>query len=891
MIKTLLRGVTRNFKFILLIAVVLTSTFAFAQKETGAIQGTVRDNDGRPIAGVTATASSPSLIGGRTQTYTDQNGAYRFLFLAPGVYEVQALLDGFQTEIRRDVRVFVGRTISLDFSLELMQTAVTVEVSDNAPLIDVTTSAVSHTVPVEIIENVPKRGSIEDLLALTPGIGDDLVAHGGAEGGANALWIDGVDFDNPMIGGREFTTPMGPLSPLSTATVAYNYNWIQEAQIASLAAGPAYGGFTGALANFITRSGSNDVHGLMETFFQNEHLISVNRPDGKTEPRRLYDVSTQLGGPILRDKLWFFTGLQYAYNQRQPFDYAGKVTETYPKFITKLTSKLNENNTLQGFASYNYHQIDGDGAGSQTLPEATSIDTCHEASWNSTWISLLKSQTTFEGRFGGVWSNCKELPRNGDLPSHLVFPPGIHSVNAVLTHFARRLRPQVNATLSHHADNFLKGNHDFQFGVEWERSTASEMSRYNGGYSYSNYYGSLSRYGAPEGLWNLDGNSNHRISAFASDSWRLFDQVTLDLGVRWDHNRGITDLGTVFKTDPVAPRLGLVWRSKSGYPTDIKLHYGDYYEALRGIFYATVSNGRKPTLYEVFENGEWRVGGGVSGGPATMGPNIKQPRVREFTLGMDQEFANGIAVGATYIHRTWENILAQHDPLGVWTPVPFVNPLTGETMTIFSYVGPGVGTGSISNEAGLFRRYNGIEFFANAHLFRNFTLSASFDYSKIKGNVENNSNNYVYVFASHFNNPNREINNKGQLVNDPTFAWKLVGTYKLPLGFNTGWYFRHASGDRWAPIILPRSTVMIQRPGFILLLPRGTYQLPSTNILDLRVEKEFQLSQGQFRVTADIFNLFNAATVTQVDNFYPYQGEPYGFTDARTVQLGFRYTF
>lgn len=879
----------RNLQFILVFVAVLTSSLAFAQKETGTIEGIVRDYEGHPIAGATATASSPSWIGGSARTTTDPNGAYRFPALAPGTYEVQAQLSGFQTVTRKDVRVFVGRTITLDFSLEFMQTSETVEVSERTPLIDVTTASVSHTLPVEIIQNVPKRGSIEDLLALTPGIGDDLVAHGGAEGGANALWIDGVDFDNPMIGGRVFTTPLGPLSPLSTATMQYNYNWIQEAQVTSLGAGPAYGGFTGAVANFITRSGSNDFHGLVETFFQNEHLISTNRPDDKKEPKRLYDVSTQLGGPILHDKLWFFSGLQYSYNQRQPFGYDGNVTETYPKFITKLTSRLNENNTLQGFASYDYHRIDGDGAGSRTLPEATSIDTCHEASWNSTWISLLTSQTTFEGRFGGFWSDCKELPRNGDIPGHLDFPPPIFSVNATLTHFSRKLRPQVNAILSHHADNFLKGNHDFQFGVEWEHSNASEISRYNGGYSYSTYYGYQSRYAAPEGLWDLD-TSNHRVSAFASDNWKILDQVTLDLGVRWDHNRGITDLGTVFKTDPVAPRLGLVWRSKGGYPTAVKVHYGDYYEALRGVFYATVSHGRKPTFYEVFDSGEWHNLGGGGGGPASLDPNINQPLVREFTLGADQEFGNGIAVGAYYLHRTWKNILAQHDPLGIWAPVPYVNPLTGEPMTIFSYVGPGAGTGAISNEAGLFRRYNGIEFFANARPLRNLTLSASFDYSRIQGNVENNSDNYLYVFANHFNNPNREINFEGQLVNDPTFAWKLVGTYKLPMGFNTGWYFRHESGDRWAPMSLPGRDVA-QRPGFILLLPRGTYQLPSRNILDLRVEKEFQLSQGQFRITADIFNLFNAATVTGVDSFYPRQGTPAAFTDARTLQLGFRYTF
>jgi Carboxypeptidase regulatory-like domain len=139
----------------------------YAQKESGSIVGRVSDIDNLPLEGVTVTVSSPALIGGSSIAYTDNNGDYRFPVLPPGVYDVSAALEGFQTAVRKDVVVSVGKTITVNHAIG--QTAgETLEISAETSLIDTSTPASSKTVDVGVIENLPKFSFALDLFTLTP---------------------------------------------------------------------------------------------------------------------------------------------------------------------------------------------------------------------------------------------------------------------------------------------------------------------------------------------------------------------------------------------------------------------------------------------------------------------------------------------------------------------------------------------------------------------------------------------------------------------------------------------------------------------------------------------------------------------------------------------------
>ena len=119
----------------------------------------------------------------------------------------------------------------------------------------------------------------------------------------------------------------------------------------------------------------------------------------------------------------------------------------------------------------------------------------------------------------------------------------------------------------------------------------------------------------------------------------------------------------------------------------------------------------------------------------------------------------------------------------------------------------------------------------------------------------------------------------------------VSGIYDFPYGLNLGFFFRHQSGDTWEPLV--DLVEVVPQGGVIFGLPRGSYRLPSQNILDLRIEKQLAMLSGQFRLTVDIFNVMNAAYVTSVDPSWGYDsyGQPTSFVDPRRIRLGLRYTF
>ena len=134
-------------------AILLCSTSAFAQKQFGTVQGTVHDAEGQPIPGVSVVASSE--LWGSTNVNTDKSGRYRIESLIPGTYKLEAQLAGFQSVLKEDVRISVGSVSIVDFVLEPEKVAESVTVESETPLIDSTTTAISHTIPPEIIEGLP----------------------------------------------------------------------------------------------------------------------------------------------------------------------------------------------------------------------------------------------------------------------------------------------------------------------------------------------------------------------------------------------------------------------------------------------------------------------------------------------------------------------------------------------------------------------------------------------------------------------------------------------------------------------------------------------------------------------------------------------------------------
>src|SRR5687768_7632548 len=294
----------------LLFAVLLLagSSSAFAQiGQTAVLQGRVTDASGSAIPGATVTVTSPALIGGPRSVVTEATGEYRFPSLAPGVYRVQVELAGFKAFVRDNVRLELGQVIEANALLEVGTVQETVTVTGESPIIDTSTSAAQKNLPTEVMELIPFTNRFgPGAMLLAPGVNpNNYTAYGSGGSSSNAYLIDGVDVSDPEGG---------------TIWVFANHNWIQEVQVIGLGADAEHGGFTGVASNSLFRSGSNRFSGLFETLWETDALTDTNVTEEILEQNEdltpgttdyVTDSTFQIGGPIKRDRAWFFTSFQY----------------------------------------------------------------------------------------------------------------------------------------------------------------------------------------------------------------------------------------------------------------------------------------------------------------------------------------------------------------------------------------------------------------------------------------------------------------------------------------------------------------------------------------------------------------------------------------------------
>jgi hypothetical protein len=866
-------------------------------RETGAIQGIITDSEGAPVPGVTVTATNTTLKGRDGTAYTDEKGRYRFPALAPGTYQIQAQLEGFQTAVRTDVRLFVGNTVDVDLSIGQTVTE-TIEIAGETPLIDATTTASSKTVPIETIESLPKMSFALDLFTLTPGVGDlSYVAYGAGGSQANAYWFDGVDISNP-VDGDYWIYP--------------NYNWIEEVQVVGIGAPAEYGGFSGVITNTVSRSGSNEFHGLVETFFQNDSLQGNNidvpglEEIGADTTDLFTDSTLQVSGKFIQDKLWFFTSAEYYYSRTAPFGYPPDNSDafvkfTQPRILNKLTYKINDNNTLQGFVQWDNYKLDGGSADRFTLPEATSISKGPEWFYNAGWVSILNPETVLDVRYSGYNSVLDDRGRNGDIPGHYDYNTDIASVNYYGFRFRDRIRNQVNANVSHHASDFIKGEHDFKFGIEYEHSNADTVQGWNGDAYYydqlgANYYDPTSP-NLYRTLWEgYDSFSRvRRVSAFAQDNWNITNKVNLSVGVRFDHNHSYLEEADQIKytTNPVAPRVGVVYDVKGDSSTVIKAHYGHFYDKAITFYIDGLDNFGDRT-YQYWYGTYWGTYRFTPGTRAfIIDPDFKQTYVEQFTIGVDKALPKDVTLSAHYIYRDFHNIAEDVETNGIYAEVPFVNPVTGETMTLFNRLNPDTPNSFfVTNPDGLFRNYHAVEVYGSKRFTKDFSLNGSVVWSRSRGNTGNSSGE-ADGFTSLFDDPNYNINIEGKPTYDPTWEVKVTGIFNLPWEVLGSFYYRHFSGATWTTTFQTARDDLEQGRVIIFAEPRGNQRLDARNVLDLRFEKAFPISQGHLKFTFDFFNLLNTGYVLDLNERFDQETflEPEEFTSPRQVRLGIRYQF
>ncbi len=896
--------------FCVLAAVLLALAPAvFSQsRETGAIAGTVTDQQGEILPGVTVTVSGPNLMGTRTFV-TDRQGNYRFPALPPGEYSIKAELQGFKTVIKESLRLTT--TLRLTMDLIMIQSVVEEEVTVQAhsPTVDIkSTETASVTLGNDLLRNIPFQSQFtSDIVNMAPGVNGD-VAFGASDSTGIAYSMDGVNVADPDAG---------------SAWVFLDYNIIEEAKVMGVGLPAEYGNFTGVIFNLVTKSGGNQFSGHVEfdvqgkakvenddlnQFYDGSFWQAANNgayiedfPDLTSPSFGLQDVNAHLGGPIKKDKLWFYVGLQYYRSMEYPTGFPEAVDYKQPRSFFKLTSQLTPNTNLtMSLEVDTYNGVNRDGSVTVT-PEATVSQKSPEAVGNFSLTHIISPASFFDVKGAYFWGYYYLDPTTGkDLHTHLDLNTNNWLYNSGYFYYADRSRIQVNASYTHFAEDFIQGNHDFKFGVEIERSGTRSRYGYTGsgqdaifgntGLPFTQFNDYLGyEYAGPLGQYlayqyeGYDKNSPYtRLEGFVQDSWQITSRLNLNLGVRLSQNWGyVKDVeGAVYNTFRIAPRLGFTYDILGDKTTVFKAHYGQYTEGMFASYHDRMnpSSAFKDAVSYYWDTGsnEWvEFSRTVYEQIYSMADNIKHPYMNQFVVGIERELFKDTSFSVNYINRRWNDLIGLIDLQADYAPVTVTVPdldnqqyqvfeRTEETVDTHEYVISNIKKGDPWIGLDPYRKYWGLEFVFNKRFSNRWQLLASYVYSEAKGTIDNGmADDIGYGSRDSINtdDPNFWTNDEGNLTGDPTHQIKLQGTYMLPYGISFNAHYRGITGNAWTTRF--RTSRFNQGRVTFFAEPRGTNHYEMANLLDLRLEKIFTI-QNRYRIGVmfDIFNVFNDDTIT-----------------------------
>src|SRR6267142_1599347 len=349
------------FMFVLAMTLALFATSAMAQSSTtGSIEGVVTDPNGQVVKGATVNATSPNLITAQS-AITGDDGRYLISALPPGKYKITIESPGFGKYEQADVSVNLGRTSSVDAKLSLATATATVTVTGGAA-VDVAANTTGSNISTEQFSNFPTQRTVQGLYTIAPTVTrsglrdatgrDRDPSVGGASGPENNYILDGVNTTDPAFGGSGANLP---------------FEFVQEVEIKTGAYGAEYGKSTGGIFNVITKSGGNEFHGDIFGYGTTKGLVrsvknfsfTGSSANGFSET----DIGGDIGGPIVKDKLWFFGAFNPQRRKNfyltQPFHAPVENKVTIPFYAGKITWAINSRNTLTASTFGDFTRVEG----------------------------------------------------------------------------------------------------------------------------------------------------------------------------------------------------------------------------------------------------------------------------------------------------------------------------------------------------------------------------------------------------------------------------------------------------------------------------------------------------------------------------------------------------
>jgi hypothetical protein len=368
----------------------------------------------------------------------------------------------------------------------------------------------------------------------------------------------------------------------------------------------------------------------------------------------------------------------------------------------------------------------------------------------------------------------------------------------------------------------------------------------------------------------------------------------------------------------LSPRLGVSFDPIGDNKTVIRANYGRYYAPLLMIYYYFNNPNQRSSFWAQL-NPDWSIawqGPIWSPGQTEVDPNISSPYADEINIGIERELFEDFSVSATYIAK-WEKNLIDDVERGhldwnaylgtgelVWTgyhPVTGTDPFTGQAVTFYEMDDDfGDYEFVFQNVPGTARKYRGLEIKLTKRMSKRWAMQSSYVWSRGTG-ILNTSRDQSTGFTGYYDDPNSMINAYGRLDYQREHLVKVQGTYAGPWGINFSAYYQFGSGIPYSRALRTYEAGLgdlTQGLVTILAEPRGSYELPDQHLLDVRLEKTFQVWKGQLGLQIDAYNAFNNNRTTSIGNLTDYdwfqdeRGQSiYGIMGPRYFQLGLNYRF
>jgi hypothetical protein len=922
------RQIVRTFAFVVLLWQGM-SVAAIAQSGTGAISGTAEDATGAVLPGVTITLVNPGTVGGNQQVVTDARGAYQFNRLVPGTYGVKAELQGFQIALRENVVVNADVTARVDMRMEVGTTAETITVSGQAALLDTTTAlnqtVLDHTVTVPgIVMNKYDVGGTEGFQQ------SNATVHGASQSDEGGFAIDGME-----VGGGN--GPGGAIvmyfPPASFEEINY--------QAGSAPAESAKGGI---VYNMVTRTGTNAFHGGAKADGANSSMqwenlspefreaqraripswVLAANPNAQPEQKIyfIYDTSSHVEGPIIRDKLWFtFSESLNKLNQPRVGSYNpdgsafldDNASQTWSYKISYQPKPSHQLHFYQlRVSKQQFHRT-----GNDTVAFAESRATVRQAP-NTKFAEQLRWTGALSGRMlAEVGASMQDGPlmmvhqpevKEGDVPRF----DSVTQANTVAWP-TYNTTPQYRAVLQPSL-SIIAGRHDLKFGYQYMRSLnrpkAYAMSHYPAGLRAVFRNGvpdSVNTYNTPTDAPSWEFNN----SFYAQDKFAVNRKLTLNYGLRVQRTvnyiPALCQVQTIFinarcfdeitlpKFLDATPRFAMIYDLFGNGRTAIKFSANRYLTGLASTFSNRVNPIRltNDTRSWSDRNGDQipqldELGPSTGFGLGTSNrynPDIKRPYANEFSVELEHQLPGPVVVSVAYYNRTIKRAFGSKNvavPRESYTAIQVVERVTGTPVTVYNQ-NPAL-FGRIDTLWDNFpevldTRYNGVDVNFQKRLSNRWMVRGGMSFGRYTGDIHGTAD---------LNNPNFQFREGVQSQNVP-FAYKVFGLYELPYQISFSASGQYSAGfPEIDTLSVGRDTVTLtQVTQSVTVGPAGTHSLPNVGLLDLSARKRMRFGRVSATPGINLYNVFNSSTILQrTTSLGPAYGRVNQLLRGRMMKLG-----